>query len=336
MPRLSIKRVTHAILALIFVLPLIDSIIFTARHGWRTIAITAVPLALALRFGARAFKKIDSLFDLLSRRRALAVLMVGLFAFAASATLSAWKGIRDPEVTDEFSYLLAADTFAHGRLTNPPHPMWVYLEAVHVIHQPTYASKYPPGQGLMLAAGLIIGGHAIVGVWLSMAMAAAAVCWMLMAWVPRRWAVMGGMMIIFHPMFLQWSQSYWGGAVALCGGAIAAGAFRRLLRKPRARDAILLGAGIMMLANTRPYEGAILSLCLGVWLLAWMLSRTGPTARVSFRRIVMPLGLMLALALAWTGFYNWRVTGDALRLPYSVHEASYGIAPLFLFQKLPP
>jgi hypothetical protein len=333
---LVIKQALRAIVSIIILLPFIVSILFTVRHGWRTIALVLIPLALALRFGSRVFHKIHSLFDRLSRRRALAIAVVGLFAFAASAALSAWKGVRDPEVTDEFSYLLAADTFAHGRLTNPPHRMWVYLEAVHVIHQPTYASKYPPGQGLMLAAGSIIGGHAIVGVWLGMAMAASAICWMLMAWVPRRWAIAGGMMIVFHPMFFEWSQSYWGGALAVCGGAIAAGGFRRLLKKPRARDAILMGAGILLLANTRPYEGAILSLCLGAWLLIWLLGRKGPALRTAIVRVVIPLGVMLALTLLWTAFYNWRVTGDPLRLPYSVHEEAYGIAPLFLFQKLRP
>lgn len=36
------------------------------------------------------------------------------------------------------------------------------------------------------------------------------------------------------------------------------------------------------------------------------------------------------------GFYNLRITGNPFLMPYQIHEQTYAMAPVFLWQKLPP
>jgi hypothetical protein len=287
-------------------------------------------LRLALRGAERGLGR-------LARRRWLSVTLIGVLALGASATMSLLGRIPEPEIQDEFSYLLAADTFAHGRLTNPTHPLWVHFESFHIIQQPTYASKYPPAQGLMLGAGQVLGGHPIVGVWISTALACSAICWMLLAWLPPWWAVLGGLLAVLHPIILlHWGQHYWGGAVAVIGGALVFGALRRIMRRPRVRDALLMGIGLAVLGNSRPYEGLLVTVPAAVLLSTWIMGRNGPAIQTSIRRIVLPIFSLLALTAGAMAFYNWRVTGNALRTPYQVHEATYAVAPLFLWQNPRP
>ena len=54
------------------------------------------------------------------------------------------------------------------------------------------------------------------------------------------------------------------------------------------------------------------------------------------RRVVAPIVIVLALTIRGMGFYNLRVTGNPFRMPYQIHEETYGMAPVFLWQKLPP
>ena len=141
---------------------------------------------------------------------------------------------------------------------------------------------YPPLQGMILAAGKILTGKPFWGVWLSIGIMCAAFCWMLQAWLPPGWALLGRLALTVGIPATSYlgDNSYWGGAPAAIGGALLLGSLPRIWRKQRVRDAVLFGLGIAMLANSRPYEGLVLATAVVAALLTWMLGRRRPSLAI--------------------------------------------------------
>jgi hypothetical protein len=260
-------------------------------------------------------------------RRWRAALGSGIAVLALRAVLLPVWPIPTPSVLDEFSYRLLGDTFASGRLANPPHPLWVHFETPLVLQQPTYASVFPAVQGLFLAAGTRMAGDPWWGVWLSAGIMCVAVGWAMQGWLPPRWALLGMVWVSLQlALTSYWMNSYWGGAASATGGALVIGAAARLRRRSNVRYAFVLAIGLAILANTRPYEGFLLGGAAAAWL----------GLRLVDKRVILPIGATLAVAGALMAVYFHSVTGSAFEMPTQAYIEQYAAAPAFVWQKLPP
>jgi hypothetical protein len=303
--------------------------------------LTLVAIAVAFcwpRLGSSYFSRIERAFGRLARKQGLAVAVVGATALVVRLAILPLCPIPLPFVPDDFSFLLASDTFASGRLTNPTPAMWVHFESIHVSMTPTYMSMYFPAQGLVLAASKVLLGHPWYGLLLVSALMCAAICWMLQAWLPPTWALLGGLLAILHlGLFSYWINTYHAaGSLVALGGALVLGALPRFMKTVKIRYSLLMAVGVVLLATARPFEGVLLCLpvvfVLGRWL---VVGKNRPSGSVLLRSAAAPLVIIIA-AGAWMGYYDYRAFGRPLTLPYTINRNTYAMAPYFVWQPARP
>jgi hypothetical protein len=272
-----------------------------------------------------ALAAVESAFVRLAERRKLAILIAGLLPLLARALLLPILPVPKPAIQDEFSYLLASDTFASGRLANPTPAFAEHFETPQELIRPAYASKYPPLSGLVMAAAQKLTGIPWVGVWLNMGLLCAVLCWALQGWLPAVWALAGSLIAVLHIGIVSyWTQSYWGGTCAAIGGALLIGAAPRLLERPAVSSALAFAIGLAVLANTRPFEGLVFAVvCSGYLVFEWLRAKTD--LALVLGKVVLPMVLLLIPVAAFMGYYNLRVTGHALELPYVAHDHQYAL-----------
>src|ERR1700692_2570771 len=120
----------------------------------------------------------------LAPRSGWCMLLLAILPIALRLALLPHHPVPSPDIYDEFSHLLVADTLLHLRLANPAHPFHRFFETFFVLQQPTYSSIYPLGQGLILTIG-----------WAGVLLSTAALCslcyWMLRAWTTPGLALLG-------------------------------------------------------------------------------------------------------------------------------------------------
>lgn len=303
--------------------------------------LTTIAVASAFawpRLGNGMFSRLERALGSLARRKGLAVASVVFATLFVRIAIVPFRPIPLPFLPDDFSNLLACDTFMHGRLTNPTPAMWTHFETIHVDMKPTYMSMYFPAQGLVMAAGKILFGNPWLGILCASALMCGAICWMLQAWLPPGWALLGGFIAMVRiGLFSYWVNTYTGaGPIAALGGALVLGALPRLTRTARFHYGILIAVGIVLLIFTRPYEGLLLCLPVAFVLGRWVFrGKNRPTPAVLFRRAVVPVLLLIA-SLAWLGYYDYRAFGNPTTLPYTVNRATYAMAPYYVWQQPRP
>lgn len=294
--------------------------IFAARPG-------RIFLIHALRAGARAARS-DVRLILLATALPIALRLALL-------------GIDPPPVPvdmEEINHLLQAGAYAAGRLADPVHPLAVLLQFYQTVEWPHHMSSRPPLAPVFLAGGIAVANSPFAGNLLCVGLASGALCWMLLGWVPRRWAALGSAAAICTLcLFGYWVNSFWCPSEIALGAALLLGAVPRAERNPGPGAAVPVIIGLVLLAGTRPYENGIFAAIVMIHL-ALRIWRSG--GRASRLRAAWHFGLpvagVLAAILAGQALYDLHTTGNARLMPYQIWRSSQVVAPTFLWQALAP
>lgn len=325
-------------LILIICLPLFLRIVQVRTEIRDTFSVTVLSITLGLLF-ARIYLSDD--FRFLRRRirgwlgnyrYPYTSIVVVLWALLWSLAPTLWRGhLPDPFITDEFAYVLSADTFAQGRLTNPTPAGWEHFESFHISLVPSYYSKYQPGAGLILALGQILFGHPYYGCLLAILFAAVSMDWMFSIWLPKRWALFASLLSVLL-VAANWGDSYLASApLDVAAGAILLACLRQInVMGIRWFHGMLIAASVVIFLFTRPLEGGFFTLFSGA-VFVYQLNHRQALFSALFK-LVGPALLILIPAIWFHLCWNQACVGSYWKLPYLEHDRQYAKTPFFVFQ----
>jgi hypothetical protein len=247
-----------------------------------------------------------------------ALIAVGAFLAAAWASQSVFD--RIPHLEDEFATLWEAGVMAEGRISvaSPEFPR-SFLVPFVVDHEGLRFGKYTPGWPALLSVGVRAGLP-----WLVNALLAGASVWLTYRLGSRLGGkgvgVLAAMLVAASPMFLLLSASLLSHglsvflALTLTLGWLdgVAGAPQQA-KVPRALPVLAAGLSLGLLALTRPLTAVAVGLPFGVHGV-WLLLRGDRTAK----RAVLCVGILGLAVAGLLLIWQWALTGDALRNPYTL------------------
>src|SRR5205807_256037 len=134
-------------------------------------------------------------------------------------------------------------------------------------------------------------GHPWIGQLLTTAAMCAALCWMLQAWLPPTWALLGASLAVLQVGILSyWMNSYFGSSLPAVGGILVLGTMPRIRRYICRRDGLLLLArNRQRLRHALPSEPA--DLCHGTVLRMAKAAAAACLPSCRDGRFLRPLGI---------------------------------------------
>lgn len=278
-------------------------------QGWIFVVATAIALAIALlapRYAAAPLGRlpVDAMERVLRRFGPLCAGLVSMFVVWYAWGTSGLRPIA--KVHDEQSYVLQAEIFASGRWTAPSPPIPEFFEQPHVMVVPAVASKYPPGNAMLLAPGALVGYPAVMSLLLSGI--TAALIFALAARVANPWVgMLTWLLWLTAPIVLRFQPSYFSEVTTTVTILLSWLALLRWHETCSRRWLLLVALAVGWCAITRPLTALAFAIPIGIVVLRDV-SRTRRWKDLALATLVGTA--VLAILPLWsartTG--NWRLT----------------------------
>ena len=239
-------------------------------------------------------------------------------------------GLPQPIIADEFSLMLQADTYAHGRLTNPYTSLPPSFSQIYGLISPTYASMYPVLKSAPGAMAEALGLHPWFGILFTMSILVVVIYFLIRRIVPPGYALlMASLVILRFGYFSGETNSYGATPTIPLGGALLVLGYLEFEDKPSIRSGLFVGLGVFLIMTAHPFQALVFA---GPILLALAYKSvrrlTNDFTPVALAGVTASIVIFAGLGL--TAAHNQAVTGSWSKFPLDLYRTQYGLTSVFM------
>jgi hypothetical protein len=218
-------------------------------------------------------------------------------------------------VHDEASYLLQARTFASFHWAMPSPPLPEFFEQYHAFVTPTFASKYPPGHGILLVPGIWLSLPGLMPIVLSAI--AGALLFLLVRRVANGWVAVLTVCLWLPTMSnLRFRSSYMSETTTSALWLLGWWALLEWRGSRSRRWLVVVASCVAWMAITRPLTAVAFAIPIGVVVILDVAKRR------DWRMLVRPALVALAI-VAILPIFNWRTLGNWRESTYDTYARLY-------------